>query len=131
MAVLGGCVLVACTLLIRQEVPRQLVTIVAGLGLCLLLFTTLTVQVDGRAVRCAFGLGVIRREILLRDVIRASVVRNHWIYGWGLRWIPGGWLWNVSGLDAVELELTSGKVFRIGTDEPTLLHAAIVGALRR
>jgi hypothetical protein len=27
-------------------------------------------------------------------------------------------MYNVWGLDAVEFELSSGKVFRIGTDEP-------------
>jgi hypothetical protein len=34
-------------------------------------------------------------------------------------------MYNVWGLDAVELELTSGKVFRIGTNESDRLHAAI------
>ena len=48
-------------------------------------------------------------------------VTTHWIYGWGIRWIPGGWLWNVSGLDGVELALVSGRRFRIGTDEPEQL----------
>jgi len=39
--------------------------------------------------------------------------------------ISGGWMYNVWGLDAVELNLTSGKVFRIGTDEPAELLAAV------
>jgi len=40
------------------------------------------------------------------------------------------WLWNISGLDGVELALVSGRRFRIGTDEPKQLAAAIQGALR-
>jgi hypothetical protein len=51
-------------------------------------------------------------------------------YGWGIRWIPGGWLWNVSGLDGVELVLVNNRRFRVGTDEPEQLAAAIQGALR-
>ena len=40
--------------------------------------------------------------------------------------MPGQyWLWNVSGLQAVELVLNNGKRFRIGTDEPENLVNAI------
>jgi hypothetical protein len=34
-------------------------------------------------------------------------------------------IWNVSGFDAVELDLAGGRHFRIGTDEPELLVRAI------
>jgi hypothetical protein len=34
-------------------------------------------------------------------------------------------LYNVSGMDAVEIHLRSGQHFRIGTDEPELLAAAL------
>jgi len=110
--------------------PRALVVVVAILGLCLFLFPTLTAVVEGDSLRCFFGLGLIRREIPVTEILAVSVVRNPWTYGWGLRLIPGGWLWNVSGLDAVELRLHNGKLLRIGTDEPVALHAAIANAVR-
>jgi hypothetical protein len=53
------------------------------------------------------------------------VVRNRWYYGWGIRITPRGWLYNVSGLDAVELALKNGKCVRIGSDEPHALARAI------
>jgi hypothetical protein len=59
------------------------------------------------------------------EVVGFRVVRNKWYHGWGVRKIPGGWMYNVWGLDAVELELASGKKFRIGTDEPQDLAAAL------
>jgi hypothetical protein len=59
--------------------------------------------------------------VRLGDITDIRQVRNKWYYGWGIRKIPGGWMYNVWGLDAVELELQSGKKFRIGTDEPTEL----------
>ncbi len=55
----------------------------------------------------------------------ARIVRNRWWYGFGIRLIPHGSLWNAWGLDAVELDLATGKVLRIGTDEPEALLAAI------
>jgi hypothetical protein len=38
---------------------------------------------------------------------------------------PGFRLYNVSGLDAVELRLTNGDVRRLGTDDATGLAAAL------
>ena len=48
-----------------------------------------------------------------------------WWWGWGVRYYGQGWLYNVSGLDAVEIRLKSGKHIRIGTDEPEALVAEI------
>jgi len=105
--------------------------ILVGLGIlavCIVLFPSLTTEVQEGRVRCYFGFGLIRRTISLEEVVTSSIVRNHWFFGWGIRWIPGGSLWNVSGLSAVELKLQSGRVFRIGTDDPEGLHHAIVSA---
>jgi len=110
--------------------PKALLGAVAILSLCLLLFPTLTATVEADRLRCFFGLGLVRREIRISEIVAVSVVRNPWTYGWGLRLIPGGWLWNVSGLEAVELQLQSGKLLRIGTDQPDALHAAIVSAVK-
>jgi hypothetical protein len=58
-------------------------------------------------------------------------VKNQWWWGWGIRLIPGGWLYNVSGLDAVELKMKNGRVYRIGTDEPRKLAEFIQAKLGR
>jgi hypothetical protein len=94
-----------------------------------LAFSSLTVSVDGGAVRFFFGIGIIRKTYLLSDIESARPVRNSWLYGWGIRYTPHGWLYNVSGLGAVELQLRSGKKVRIGSDEPERLADAINGAL--
>jgi hypothetical protein len=99
------------------------------MGLVPLQFGWLTVLVTSPALHVRFGIGWIRRRIPIANVRSVQLVRNRWYYGWGIRLTPHGWLWNVSGLDAVELELTSGRRFRIGTDEPKALEAAIRRAL--
>lgn len=93
-----------------------------------LVFSALTVEVDGDAIRLRFGVGLVRKRIPLRDVKSWREIRNPWYSGWGIRLLPGGVLWNVSGFDAVELALGDGKRFRIGTDEPAALTAAITRA---
>jgi len=91
------------------------------------LFGTLTVIVDGTSVQLRFGpVSLLRERIALADITHARTVRNSPVHGWGLRYISHGRLWNVWGLDAVELQLRNGTRFRIGTDEPQ----ALLGALR-
>ena len=122
--------LVAAALAFRDAFAGGLIVSVMAAFILLSLFSLTTVVTD-KDVQVWFGIGLIRRRIALNRITSAGAVQNHWIYGWGIRWIPNGWLWNVSGLEGVELALGSGRRFRIGSDEPEQLAAAIQGALRR
>ena len=77
------------------------------------------------------GLGLIRRSFRIEDIQDVRVVRNLWYYGLGIRLTPQGWLFGVSGLDAVEIRLKDGRRFRIGAKEPQQLIAAIQAARQR
>ncbi len=85
--------------------------------ICLYLFRSLTVEITSERLIIWFGSGLIRKSIPLEDIIAARSVRNPWYYGWGIRFIPHGWMFNVSGFDAVELELKNKRKFRVGSDE--------------
>ena len=93
-------------------------------------FVSLTVEIHGGTLTCRFGPGFIRKDIPLVEIANATAVKNPWFVGWGIRWYPGRcWIWNVSGLQAVELEYRNGRKFRIGTDEPEALVRAIQTAI--
>jgi hypothetical protein len=100
------------------------------LTFCLFLFHSLTVTVDESSVSLKFGSGIIKARFQLAEITGAKPVRNHWYDGWGFRLIDGGYMYNVSGLEAVEISLNSGAVHRIGTDEPNALTEAINNARR-
>ncbi len=122
--------IVIAAMFVHFLISESVHPIEAGLAILLLvtlfLFASLTVEVNYGSVVCYFGPGLIRKEIKLSDIIDARPVTNSWLAGWGIRWIPRRYmLWNVSGFQAVELTLTNGKRFRIGTDEPDLLVRAI------
>jgi hypothetical protein len=102
---------------------------VLAITLTMLLFSRLTVTVTNEIIVTSFGFGWPRHTEKVSGVLAAYEVRNSWIHGWGIRKISGGWMYNVSGYDAVELDLASGKKFRIGTEEPTVLAATIAMAL--
>ncbi len=92
------------------------------------LFGTLTTAIDDTSVSVQFGpLRLVRDRFAIADIASARIVRNSLLYGIGMRYIPHGRLWNVWGLDAVELQLKNGTRFRIGTDEPQ----ALLNALRQ
>jgi len=97
----------------------------ACVTLALLLFVTMTVTVDEKHVALRFGVGLVRKRIALDDVRAYRSVRNAWYYGWGIHLVPGGTLYNVSGLSAVDLSLAGGRHVRIGTDQPEALLAAL------
>ena len=99
--------------------------VVAFVAVLLLLFSTMTVVVDDTAVEARFGIGVIRKRIPFDRIRSCQVVRNPWYYGWGIHFIPGGILYNASGLSAIELQLTDGRSIRFGSGEPDVLAATI------
>ncbi len=85
----------------------------------------LTVVVDHESVTATFGWGWPRRRIGLGAIEEVEAVRNRWWHGYGIHKVSGGWIFNNAGRDAVELRLRSGKVFRVGTDQPAELLAAL------
>jgi hypothetical protein len=95
------------------------------LALGLLTYATLTIDVDGEAVRARFGIGFIRKSIALSDIVRCDVVRTPAWWGWGLHWTPSGWLYKVSGRAAVRLEMKAERAVMLGSDEADRLKAAI------
>lgn len=99
--------------------------ILAITAITILVFGWLTVQVANDSLQVRFGVGLIRRRFSIAELRAARAVRNPWYYGWGIRYTRHGWLFNVSGLDAVEIELASGRRYRIGTDQPEELVRAI------
>ena len=94
-----------------------------------LAFSSMTVTVTRMDVTVAFAWGFIRKQVPLADVTDVRAVRNTWLMGWGIRYLGTGWMWNVSGLDAVELSLLGGRRFRIGTDQPGKLLDAVRAAI--
>jgi len=96
--------------------------------LALALFYSLTVEISDQYINLSFGIGFITKHFEIKDVRQVKPVKIRWYYGWGIRWIFDGWLYNVSGIDAVEIIMATGKKYVIGTDEPEQLVRAILSS---
>ena len=88
-------------------------------------FYKLTIEVDDVYARAIFGPGFTFRRIRLSDISACEPIRIRWWYGWGIHLTRYGWLYNVSGWDAVAITLRNGRRVSFGTDQPELLCAAI------
>jgi hypothetical protein len=117
-------------------VPPATELLVLGVVLSLVLvvmlvFSRLTIIIDDERIAWRFGAGWPKFELPLDEIQSARAVTNSIMYGYGIRVIPRGMLYNVSGRAAIELTRTDGKLIRLGTDDPDQLLAAIQSASRR
>ena len=132
----GGCVLVlgvsgAVQMARSGEGAILIVGIAVFMAIILLLFHSLTVRLTEDEIQLRFGVGAVRKSFLIKDIEDATATRSRWFYGWGIKMIAGGWLYNVSGFDVVEIRLRNGTRAMIGTDEPQQLLLAVENALDR
>lgn len=115
-----------------QATPRAL--LVAGAIVAVvfgLVWSRLTVRIDGDRLRWSFGAGWPRFSLPLAEIQSVEVTRTTFWQGWGIRRLRGGWLYNVAGFDAVRITRRDGKHVLLGTDEPRRLKAAIERAQRQ
>src|SRR5262245_54278021 len=117
LGVLGAGVLIVGATLLSRGFDVLILAVLLILVVTAGVFASLTVEVRGGVLTLWFGPGLLRKRVQVATIQSCSVVRNPWWYGWGIRWTPHGWLYNVSGRAAVELILLDGRRLRIGTDE--------------
>lgn len=117
LAALGGvAAMLAAGAPLRMTVLFPLVMVFA-----LALSGWMTVEVGQGALRWRMGIGLLGGSFNLSDIAEVAVVRNPWWYGLGVHLTPDGWLYNVSGSEAVRVRLASGRTVRLGSDEPQKL----------
>ena len=93
--------------------------------ICAIVFSKLTIKIDEETLQVCFGIGLIRKKAPLAEIAGCERIRIRWWYGWGIHLTPYGWLYNVSGLDAVAITLRNGRRFALGTNDPDGLVTAI------
>jgi len=108
------------------DLTEGVVPTLVSLMLVGVVFGSLTVELNKEYLKWKYGIGIIRKKILLRDIESIKIVHNKWYWGWGIRRYSGGRLYNISGLNAIEITLhNSDKKIRLGTDEPEKLIRVI------
>jgi hypothetical protein len=116
-------ILIASGGLVGHHAPPAIISII--LLVCLVLFYRLKITIEDETLCASFGPGIIRKRVRLAEIVRCEPIRIRWWYGWGIHLTPYGWLYNVSGFDAVAISLHDGRKIALGTDDPQGLTDAI------
>jgi hypothetical protein len=126
----AAAVLVALQATVKLGPHREPLLIVSVvLLIALALFYKLTITIDNVTLRASLGIGLIRKRVRIAEIVGCESIRIRWWYGWGIHLTPYGWLYNVSGLEAVAITLRNGRKFALGTDDPHELVEAIQAAM--
>ena len=127
---IGGVVLVSVVFLLPDHPATSIGRIIATavvlvLWACAAVFNRMTITVDRERLQWCFGFGLLRKAVPVRAIEQVERTRSRPVEGWGIHWTPRGWLYNVSGLDTVLVQLREGGSFLLGTSEPDQLVRAI------
>ena len=111
----------------RLAEPPLIVAII--LLVCLVLFYKRRITIGDETLCASFGPGVIRKKVRLAEIVGCEPIQIRWWYGWGIHLTPYGWLYNVSGFDAVAITLRDGRKLALGTNDPHGLTTAILAGI--
>jgi hypothetical protein len=118
------------------EEPEPVVPLMFGGGLTLLLAgwllkVALETRVDDEAITLRYHGLFKTRRIPIKTIRRAEARRYRPLReygGWGIKFGPSGWAYNVSGSEGVQLRLDGGKPLQIGSKRVTELANAITSS---
>jgi|SRR6476661_6903238 len=112
----------------EKPLPENVYYTLLGIFISVLLFFyKLRIKVDERGIHIIYGIGLIRIRIHPDEINNVKEVKSSFLYGWGIRFIPGGMLYNIQGLKTVEISYFNKKneIVRIGSADCDNLIAAI------
>jgi hypothetical protein len=94
--------------------------------LALASFYSFTIQIVAGELTFWFGFGVGRKSFAINEIQSIDIVDTPWYYFWGIKSIPGGWLYSIApGGEALELVLGDSKKIQLGTNHPTEIKERI------
>jgi hypothetical protein len=102
-----------------------LLAVLTFVAVVVVVFSTLTVTIEGEALSVGFLFGVMRRRVPLADIVRAERTTVPWWHGTGVKYSRTTTSYLVFPGPAVSLELKSGRLFRISTEDAAALLAAL------
>lgn len=95
------------------------------LGVVAGIFSSMTVRVTTTTLEWWIGIRAIGRRVPITEIASIESIKTNIFEGWGIHLTWHGWVWNVSGFNAVQIRLKSGTRYAVGTPEPDKLIAAI------
>ncbi len=125
-----GILLIGYMMYSNHEIRIEHVLLLIIFSACLILLSTLTVEIKADVLEIRFGIGVIREKFPLKNIKSCQPTKNSWFFGRGIRRMKNGCIYNVAGRSVIELQMKDGNIYRIGSDRPEELSEAIMRAVK-
>jgi hypothetical protein len=90
-----------------------------------MLFSSMSIEVNAQTLHWRFGPGLIHKQVELSEIASVQMTRSSWLDGVGIHYTKRGWLYNVSGRDAILITQKNGKSFLLGSDDVVSLWEAL------
>ena len=112
----------------RSDAAQRLETAIGFVVIALIIvtFATLTVRVTDTMLEWHMTLWPMGVRIPIAEIESATPIRTP--VSWGIYPTQDGWLWNVSGNDAIAIKLHNGKKYAVGVPEHDSVMRAIAKA---
>ncbi len=107
--------------------------VVAGVFvLALASFYSFTIQIADGKLNFWFGFGVGGKSFPIEGIRSVETVKNPWYYFWGIKSIPGGWLYSIApGGRAIEMIFKDNRKIHLGTNRPEEIKQRLDKAIGR
>ena len=107
--------------------------VVAGLFVLVLAsFYSFTIQIAAGKLNFWFGFGVARKSFPITEILSVEILKNPWYYLWGIKSIPGGWLYSIApGGLVIELIFKDNRKIHLGTNRPAEIKHILDQAIGR
>ena len=107
--------------------------VVAGVFvLALASFYSFTIQIADGKLNFWFGFGVGGKSFPIEGIRSVETVKNPWYYFWGIKSIPGGWLYSITpGGRAIEMIFKDNRKIHLGTNRPEEIKQRLDKAIGR
>ena len=110
----------------NSKIRVVFVVFAVSLFIVMLIVYKLTIYINETYISFKLGIGLVSKKYLIADLKSCKPVKNDALFGIGIHLIPNGMLYNVSGLQAIELTFKNQKTkVRIGTNQPEEIASII------
>ena len=95
-------------------------------------FYSLIIQIADGKLNFWFGFGVGLKSFPITEILSVETVKNPWYYLWGIKSIPGGWLYSIApGGLVIELIFKDNRKIHLGTNRPAEIKHRLNEAISR
>jgi hypothetical protein len=100
--------------------------------LCVLLLYKIVIEIDENKISFKFGIGLFGRSYLISDIISCTSVSCSLLNEVGIRKTANGWLYNIAGVNAIELRFEDTKsVIRIGINKSSEIASLVSDLIKK